>query len=141
MTANNDPIANKLGIVPMKSEDYINNLISESHDDSAKKDFETARSNVNSLIEHTNEAIFELAQVAKQSQNPRAFEVLGQLINAGLSSSKQLLDLQLKIREITNVETIMKENSGVTNVNNAIFVGSTSDLQNLIKQQKNIDEN
>ena len=74
--SNNDPVAKALNINPLEtSSDAIKTLIAEAHNDSASVDFETARSNILTLIENGNEAIFKLSDIANQSQHPRAFEI------------------------------------------------------------------
>lgn len=129
--ANNDPIGKALNLTPITYANTVKNIIAEAHDDSARADFETARSNIQDMIQTTQEAIGELAEIAKSSQHPRAFEVLAKLIDTGVAASKNLLDLQTKIREINNVETPMSEQAKT--INNNLFVGSTTEFQKAIK--------
>ena len=71
-----------------------------------------------------------MLEIAKQSEHPRAFEVVGQLIKSGLDANKELMSLHKTKKELS-IET----NSSV-NVNNAVFVGSTAELQKLLKAKR-----
>ena len=81
-------------------DDSISQLIQSTNDDSATKDFEAARANIQELVSITKEAISELTNLANQSQNPTAYATLAKLIDTGINAFKTLLDLQVKIRSI-----------------------------------------
>ena len=117
----------------IKKPDAIDSLISTINDDSAAKDFEKARNDINELVETTKDAINELALIAKQTQEPRAFEVLGKLIDSAVNASKSNLDLQAKIRTLSGLHTSVIEKSKTIN-NNLVFAGSTADLQKMLKE-------
>ena len=89
-------------------------------------DYNYARENYYNLIERNQDAVEEMLEIAKQSEHPRAFEVVGQLIKSGLDANKELMYLHKTKKELS-IET----NSSV-NVNNAVFVGSTAELQKLL---------
>ena len=74
-------------------------------------------------------------ELAKQSDNPRAFEVYGQLLKNTSEVNDRLIDLQKKMEELKAIE----KKGNPTKVTNALFVGSTSELQKLIKNKKNED--
>ena len=93
-------------------------------------DYNYARENYYNLIERNQDAVEEMLEIAKQSEHPRAFEVVGQLIKSGLDANKELMSLHKTKKELS-IET----NSGV-NVNNAVFVGSTAELQKLLKAKR-----
>ena len=93
-------------------------------------DYNYARENYYNLIERNQDAVEEMLEIAKQSEHPRAFEVVGQLIKSGLDANKELMSLHKTKKELS-IET----NSGV-NVNNAGFVGSTAELQKLLKAKR-----
>ncbi len=97
------------------------------HDDI---DYNYARENYYNLIERNQDAVEEMLEIAKQSEHPRAFEVVGQLIKSGLDANKELMSLHKTKKELS-IET----NSSV-NVNNAVFVGSTAELQKLLKAKR-----
>ena len=134
--ANNDPIGKALGVTPLNSAStVVSNLLASSHDDSAKADFEMARSNIHNMIENGTEAMHKLAQIADSSQHPRAFEVLAKLMDTMLAANKDLMDLQTKIRTIEAADSPMNEKAKT--INNNLFVGSTAELQKVISEMKN----
>lgn len=92
-------------------------------------DFETTRSNLHSLLIQGQDALFHALEVAKQSEHPRAFEVVGGLMKNLSDINTQLLDLHK--RKQTIEAPTKEERKNVTN-NNAIFVGSTSDLSKML---------
>jgi hypothetical protein len=132
MNANNDPLGRALNLTPMN--DTVKAIVQKAHDDSAKNDFEMARSNIHEVISNGTFAIEKLAQIADSSQHPRAFEVLAKLMDTMLQANKDLLDLQKTIREIDAKDTPISDQAKT--VNN-LFVGSTADLQKAIESMKN----
>lgn len=94
------------------------------------KDYEYTRANLYSLIEKGQEAINGIMELAGESDSPRAYEVAGQLIKSVGDVTDKLIDLQKKLKEVE--QTKEKTTNNVTN--NAVFVGSTSDLSKLLKQ-------
>ena len=84
-----------------------------------------------SLIEKGQEAINGIMELAGESASPRAYEVAGQLIKSVADTTDKLADLQKKLKDLEEDSTSKGPNS-VTN--NAVFVGSTSELQKLLKQ-------
>ena len=133
---NNDPIANSLNMAPMTILDPIKNMEMMAHDDSAKKDFEFARSNLYNIIENGSSALEDLADVAKQSQNPKVYEVMAAMIKTIVDANKDLLLLQKNIRGLENSDQPKNETAKTIN-NNNVFVGSTAELQKLIEMSKN----
>ena len=97
--------------------------------DEVKKDYDYTRGNLYSLIEKGQEAINGIMEVAGETASPRAYEVAGQLIKSVADTTDKLADLQKKIKEID--EDKAKPQSNVTN--NALFVGSTSELSKMLK--------
>ena len=95
-----------------------------------EKDYEYTRANLYSIIEKGQEAINGIMEVAGESASPRAYEVAGQLIKSVADSTDKLIDLQKKMKDIDEEST--KTQNNVTN--NALFVGSTSELSKLLKQ-------
>jgi hypothetical protein len=102
----------------------------KSTEDDIKKDYEYTRANLYSLIEKGQEAINGIMELASDSDSPRAYEVAGQLIKSVGDVTDKLIDLQKKLKDVE--ETASKTTNNVTN--NAVFVGSTSELQKLLKQ-------
>ena len=97
--------------------------------DHISKDYEYTRGNLYSIIEKGQEAINGIMEVAGESASPRAYEVAGQLIKSVADTTDKLMDLQKKIKDVN-------EDSPKTNnvTNNALFVGSTSELSKMLKK-------
>ena len=102
----------------------------KSNDDHIQKDYEYTRGNLYSIIEKGQEAINGIMELAGESASPRAYEVAGQLIKSVADSTDKLMDLQKKMKDMDEETT--KTQNNVTN--NALFVGSTSELSKLLKQ-------
>jgi|TARA_B100001964_G_C14207186_1_gene588705 hypothetical protein len=99
--------------------------------DDIEKDYEYTRGNLYSIIEKGQEAINGILELAQESEMPRAYEVAGQLIKSVSDATDKLMDLQKKLKDVNEEQ----ETKGPTTVNNALFVGSTADLQKLLKGQ------
>ena len=102
----------------------------KSNGDHIQKDYEYTRGNLYSIIEKGQEAINGILELAQESEMPRAYEVAGQLIKSVADTTDKLADLQKKLKDLEEDGT--KGPNSVTN--NAVFVGSTSELQKLLKQ-------
>ena len=96
--------------------------------DDLQKDYEYTRANLYSLFEKGQEALNGILEVAQGSDHPRAYEVAGQLIKSVGDTTDKLIDLQSKMKELNKEET-----DSPKTVNNALFVGSTSELSKLLK--------
>ncbi len=96
------------------------------------KDYEYSRAQLYSLVEKGQEAVDGALDVAQQSDSARAYEVAGQLIKHVADTADKLMDLQKKVKEIDEVKD--KNTTNVTN--NSLFVGSTADLQKMLKKMK-----
>ena len=94
------------------------------------RDYEYTRGNLYSLIEKGQEALDSIMEVAQEGQQPRAFEVVSQLIKNVADTTDTLVELQQKMK---NLEA--EDPKGPSTVNNALFVGSTAELQKLLKSQ------
>ena len=112
----------------MPVESSHNKIIPENQD--IQKDYEYTRANLYSLIEKGQEAINGIMELAGEGGSPRAYEVAGQLIKSVADTTDKLADLQKKIKDLE--EDNKKTTNNVTN--NAVFVGSTSELQKMLKQ-------
>lgn len=102
-------------------------IVRETPDD-PQKDYEYSRAQLYNLIEKGQEAVSGILDLAQDSQHPRAFEVAGQLIKSVGDVTDKLLDLQKKMKDME------KPQGGPKTVNNALFVGSTAELQKLLKE-------
>ena len=101
--------------------------------DDVEKDYKYTRGQLYSLIEKGQEAINGIMEVAGESASPRAYEVAGQLIKSVADSTDKLMDLQKKLKDVNKEE----EAKGPSTVNNALFVGSTSELSKILKSGLN----
>ena len=121
-----EPISSEIEKVDVKKE--IDKYKSSAED--IKKDYEYTRGNLYSIIEKGQEAINGILEIAQESEMPRAYEVAGQLIKNVSDATDKLLDLQKKLKDVNE-----EDNKGPTSVtNNALFVGSTADLQKMLKK-------
>ena len=101
----------------------------ESTKDDVKKDYDYTRANLYSLVEKGQEALNGILELAGESASPRAYEVAGQIIKSVGDTTDKLADLQKKVKDLD--EDSVKAPSNVTN--NALFVGSTSELSKMLK--------
>ena len=104
----------------------------KSGKEDVEKDYEYSRAQLYSLVEKGQEAVDGALDVAQQSDSARAYEVAGQLIKHVADTADKLIDLQKKMKEIDEV----KEKNTTNVTNNSLFVGSTADLQKMLKQMK-----
>jgi hypothetical protein len=125
-----DIISTSLGI------DFSGNTKPDIQQDAVKeknldKDFEYAKDNIKMLIANGSEAIEEILKVAKAGDQPRAYEVVSQLLKTVADMNKDLLELHQRAK-IVKKETVNVKNT----TNNSIYVGSTSELQDLINKDR-----
>ena len=97
-------------------------------------DYDSARNNLHKLLHQGQDALFHALEIAKQSEHPRAFEVVGNLMKQLADTNEQLLALSERKQKLDTPKANAEgqPNKQVTN-NNAIFVGSTSELSKMIK--------
>ena len=124
-TFNTDPVESTEIVKEQKRKDQIQKLT-----DDVSKDYDYTRGNLYSLIEKGQEAINGIMELAGESASPRAYEVAGQLIKSVADTTDKLADLQKKVKDLN--EDTPKTTNNVTN--NALFVGSTSELSKMLKQ-------
>jgi hypothetical protein len=103
-----------------------------------QSDYEYARSNLYGVIETSSEALSQLVELAKASEHPRAFEVVGQLTKTLVDANKDLLEIQKKVKAL-QAEDEQVDDSGKNVTNNNLYVGSTSDLLKMIKDEDSSD--
>ena len=115
----------------------VQDEFSEEMQDSRRKDYKFARKNLKNAMEIGNEALEDLIEIAKSSQQPRAYEVIATLVKNVSDASDKLMDVNKKLHEI---EIIAEPEKNLKNMdklelnqqNNTYYVGSTADLQELI---------
>jgi len=122
---NNDTIAQALDLSPMQDTQVA------TIEQEANNDYEYARQNIYAIIQTGANALDELAQIAAQSQSPRAYEVLSTLVKTLVDANKDLMNLKEKNIEI-NLKSETNYNADNRSQTN-LFIGSTAELQKLLK--------
>lgn len=125
----NDKIENAMAIslgLPVN----IDKTVPVVQEDVGNTDFELARGNIKEIIDKGKRALDGILEVAKQSDHPRAYEVASTMIKALVDANRDLLALHKQ-----NIEISPTKSSDIK-VNNAIFVGSTAELQEIIKKNR-----
>ena len=120
-------------IIPDNSE--VVPYYAEGEDD-IEKDYEYQRENFYNLVEKGSSAIDGILELAKESEHPRTYEVAGNLIKQVAEVTEKLGDLQEKMRKLKEVP-----NNAPKNVTNALFIGSTKELQTMLKDKLKDESN
>jgi len=124
-----DKLSQVFDVAPMTAQEVLPAIQDANQTNQAlENDFETTRSNLHSLLTQGQDALYHALEVAKQSEHPRAFEVVGGLVKHLSDINGQLLDLHKKKQTIE--APTREETKSVTN--NAIFVGSTNELSKML---------
>jgi hypothetical protein len=135
----NDEIGKSLGLEPLN--DVVEGKIVERTavptDDKMNKDYEYARSNFYNVIESGTEALEQMLEVAKASEHPRADVVVSTIMKTLVDANKDLVAMSTK--KVENEEKANPDSSKAV-TNNNLFVGSTNELQQLLKDMKKDDE-
>ncbi len=105
--------------------------VEDKNKEDIDNDYKYSRENYYNLIERGTDAIDGILEIAKEGQHPRAYEVAGQLIQTVSQVSQNLLDLQEKLKKLKEVP-----DKAPKNVTNALFIGSTTELQKLLKDNQ-----
>jgi hypothetical protein len=134
-----DPLEDSLNIDPVDPEKQEKQLRKRVEIDTSnypdrqkmdqRKDYTEVRDNLKEVIDNSKIAIEGILKVASESDSPRAFEVVSQLLKTSTEANKELLDVHKQMKDLEKDETVKK----VTN--NAFFVGSTKELQDMIQKQ------
>jgi hypothetical protein len=102
------------------------------NDESIDADYEYARENLKLFIEQGKVAMENIIFLAKEGESPRAYEVVGQLIKTLSDTNKDLLDLGKKVKDLKSKRDETTQQPSSQHITNALFVGSTAELQKLI---------
>ncbi len=97
------------------------------------EDFDRVRGDLIEVLGNAKDGMEYYIEIAKQDSSPRAFEVLGKLVDTVVAANEKLIDIHKKRREINIANAPVLNN---TKIGNAIIVGSTTDLQKLIAEQR-----
>lgn len=125
-------IENAMEIIPPKQVEVIN---TPHEDDDIKADYNLSRRTFRDLINKGNAAMETLTDLAKESESPRAYEVLATMMRTIADTTKDLYDLQKKTKDLKGDD---KKETAVT-VEKAVFVGTPTELLDRIKERKNED--
>ena len=101
------------------------------NDEDINNDYKYQRENFYNLIERGQDAITGILDLARESETPRSYEVAGNLIKQDAEVNEKLVDLQMKMQKLKEVPS-----NAPKNVTNALFVGSTAELQKMLKGDK-----
>ena len=136
MSSIDEKIDNALGITHDIAQQLVHPkpIVRRPDEDSdhADVDYKYSRENFYNLVERGQDAIDGILEVAKEGEHPRAYEVVGQLIKNVSEVTEKLVDLQEKMKKLKEVP-----DNAPKNVTNALFVGSTKEFQNLLKDKSN----
>jgi hypothetical protein len=125
---NNDSIATALDLTPL--EPTKKELVAIKTDN----DYETAKGNMHNVIDVGTRAMTDLADMAQQSQDPRVYRVLTELISAMTTANKELMEIKSKEVDIRHKEE--KTDNSPKTVNQNLFVGSTAELLKLMQKKE-----
>jgi hypothetical protein len=103
-------------------------IVPETNEQDTDNDYKYQRENFYQLVERGQDAIDGILDLAREGEHPRAYEVAGNLIKQVADVTEKLGDLQAKMKKLKEVP-----NQGPKNVTNALFVGSTAELQKMLK--------
>jgi len=115
----------KQEVTPLPQEDW-----GDANTDHVERDYEYQRQNFYNLVERGTDAVEGILELAKESDHPRAYEVAGNLIKQVAEVTEKLGDLQEKMRRLKEVP-----NNAPKSVTNALFIGSTAELQKMLKEK------
>ena len=134
MSNTQDIIDEALGAVELaKSEPVQKNVIPRPKEDNEdiENDYKYQRENFYNLVEKGTDAIEGILEIAKESEHPRTYEVAGNLIKQVAEVTEKLGDLQEKMKKLKEVP-----DNAPKSVTNALYVGSTAELQKMLKGKK-----
>jgi len=138
MIRSNENISNALNIpfdVEEKSKEEFESkeiaVTNVTADTPLQYDFESARSNIKELIKSGMGAVDGILKVATESDSPRAYEVLTNMIKTMSDMNKDLIEIHEKLTDAQSKKVTIKNTT-----NNSIYVGSTTELQNLINHER-----
>ena len=115
-----------------KHVESVKTELKKSETPDVKHDYEVARAQMHNLVSKGQEAVDGILEVAQSSDHPRAYEVAALMIKNVADTTEKLIDLQRKMKELD-----AEEKKVTNNTTNAMFVGSTSDLQKMLKNINN----
>ena len=139
MTNPFDGLNDAFGSEPSELQKHVEKvkpIFKKTDSEDVKSDYEVSRAALHSLVMKGQQAVDGILDVAEASDHPRAYEVAGQLIKNVADTADKLIDLQKKMKDLDEEG---KKNMPAT-VNNTMFVGSTAELQKMLKKEKEINK-
>ena len=127
-----DGLRDALNLPEVQKKENLLSIVEETKGDPLEVDYDEARKNLKDVIGKGKDALEGLLLLAQSTDSPRAYEVVGQLIKTISDVSKDLIDLQKRVKDIRG-----EAPASSTVVNNAVFIGSTAELQAIINGRKN----
>ena len=118
-----------------KHVESVKTELKKSETPDVKHDYEVARAQMHNLVSKGQEAVDGILEVAQSSDHPRAYEVAALMIKNVADTTEKLIDLQRKMKELD-----AEERKVTNNTTNAMFVGSTADLQKMLKNINKSEE-
>ena len=134
-----DGLDNAFGSEPSELQKHVEKVkptLKKTDTEDVRQDYETTRASLHQLVMKGQEAVDGILDVAQASDHPRAYEVAGQLIKNVADTADKLIDLQKKMKDLDAED---KKNAPST-VNNTMFIGSTAELQKMLKKEKEINK-
>lgn len=133
-----DSLSKVFDIEPMKNTEVIDvdGSVIPPSDEKVENDYNAIRNNLYSILNQGQEALLHALEVAKQSEHPRAFEVVGNLMKNLSDINHQIIDLHTKKTALESKAAKTEEKTVKNVTNNSIFVGSTTELSRMIEQMK-----
>lgn len=128
----NDPDSKLDEVFEIVPQNTLPDRVKPEEDQSVDTDFNYSRENLYNIIERGTDAMEGLLQVAQETEHPRAYEVVGQLMDKLTNANKELINMHKQVKDVRKEES----GSSPQNVTNALFVGSTAELQKLLKDNK-----
>jgi hypothetical protein len=133
----NEKLSEIFDVEPIEIKDETNlkenELLVVDTRNAVEVDTDVARDNIKELLDKGNKAVEELAVVARDSQHPRAYEVMAGMLKNLADMNKDLLEIQKRKKDL--LVSNEKKSTGDVNVDKALFVGSTADLMKLLKEK------
>ena len=128
---NNKEEINQLELLPPEDNSLVEATERHAHQD---QDYEYVRNNLQNIIDTGSTVLQGIVELAEESDHPRAYEVVGQIMRQLAETNKDLIELQKDMKKIKD------EESAKTVTQNAIFMGSTAELQKFLRGQGHLSQ-
>lgn len=129
-----EAINKALDLVPY--EEQKTDLVKVEVDEEASGDIEYARQNLYDVVSTASEAVDDMVAIARQSQHPKAYEVLNSVLKTKADVAMNLADLQMKKQRLRSQQSNGSQNPDGQTIHNNLFVGSTAELQQMLNDMR-----